>query len=233
MRRAGFTIVEILMATVIIAIIAAITLSVLSSATAKASQAVCLSNVGQLTKAILIYADQNDGGTGHTKPVPWVELVLPKRQANIRCPHLKEWDSAGPITTYDMGGYAQNECLDRRMPAVEAERTVLLTEAARFVSPLGRNSGSYQPHSLAGPDVYQLSMENSVGSVFEGYVPDQGFGATRHRGGCNYAMADGHAKWFRPSQLQLPVQGFGCSNLATMELIWTGPENGPFFLRPQ
>jgi len=65
MRRKGFTLIELLVVIAIIAILAAILFPVFAQARAKARQAVCLSNVKQISLAILMYGQDYDYKT------PW------------------------------------------------------------------------------------------------------------------------------------------------------------------
>lgn len=58
--KKGFTLIELLVVIAIIAILAAILFPVFAKARDKARQATCLSNVKQLTLALLMYADDND-----------------------------------------------------------------------------------------------------------------------------------------------------------------------------
>ncbi|NIM06116.1 MAG: DUF1559 domain-containing protein, partial [Armatimonadetes bacterium] len=59
-RKKGFTLIELLVVIAIIAILAAILFPVFAKAREKARQTACLSNVKQLTLAVLMYAGDWD-----------------------------------------------------------------------------------------------------------------------------------------------------------------------------
>jgi prepilin-type N-terminal cleavage/methylation domain-containing protein len=59
--RCGFTLLELLVAIGIIAVLIAVLLPVLGKARAQANRAVCLSNIRQLGAAILMYCNDNNG----------------------------------------------------------------------------------------------------------------------------------------------------------------------------
>lgn len=60
MRRRAFTLIELLVVIAIIAILAAILFPVFAKARERAKQAACVSNLNQLGKAVILYADDND-----------------------------------------------------------------------------------------------------------------------------------------------------------------------------
>ncbi len=61
-RRAGFTLIELLVVIAIIAILAAILFPVFIAAKERGRQARCLNNEKQLTNAVIVYCDENNGG---------------------------------------------------------------------------------------------------------------------------------------------------------------------------
>ncbi len=87
MSRKGFTLIELLVALAVLAVLAAITLSVFRSVQERGRQTVCLSNLRQLGMAISAYAQENDRllppynsvgietGTGRAIPGQGAQLV--------------------------------------------------------------------------------------------------------------------------------------------------------------
>jgi len=69
MKRRGFTLIELLVVIAIIAILAAILFPVFLQARAKADQTKCMSNMVQLGKAMMAYADDYQG----TLPFAWYQ----------------------------------------------------------------------------------------------------------------------------------------------------------------
>ncbi len=114
-RMRGFTLIELLVVIAIIAILAAILFPVFATARAKAKQQACMSNVKQITLAILMYAeDYNEMlvpvGVGNFSDASWVwwnTLVQPyiKTQGIFACPQDASWNAhfawgaVTPVTT--------------------------------------------------------------------------------------------------------------------------------------
>jgi len=229
MKRRGFTLVEVLVAMGILCMLAAIVWAVVGPAKAKGAQATCLNNISQLTKGVLIYAEANNGGVGRTtEDQSWIG-ILNAGLDDFRCPEFRTVEHQGPSSIPSTGGYAQNECLLGILRGVDPSRMVLLTEYALLISPNGLSAGSFQPHYLSGPDIYEFVEGILVGAVGDGWIPYGRYGAVRHGGGCLYTFVDGHAKWLRPTSLRLPSYGFGCQNLSDVPWKWKGPEGGPYF----
>jgi prepilin-type N-terminal cleavage/methylation domain-containing protein/prepilin-type processing-associated H-X9-DG protein len=78
--RVGFTLVELLVVVAVISLLAAILFPVFAGAREKARQAVCLSNMRQVTLAVLLYAQDNDDGCpiyGAGVAAFWPQFVAP------------------------------------------------------------------------------------------------------------------------------------------------------------
>jgi len=95
-KTKGFTLIELLVVIAIIAILAAILFPVFAAAREKARQASCLSNVKQLSLAIIMY-----GGDWEQKP-PYVLASLPRYCLN----NVAEMKTADPNYASDPNGGA-------------------------------------------------------------------------------------------------------------------------------
>src|ERR671937_730178 len=99
-RGHGFTLIELLVVIAIIAILAAILFPVFAQARDKARSAACLSNLQQIGKALMMYAQDYDekttwfynagtAGAGQEKLAgPWYQLLLSytKKVQGVICP---------------------------------------------------------------------------------------------------------------------------------------------------
>lgn len=186
--RKGFTLIELLVVIAIIAILAAILFPVFAKAREKARQSSCLSNLKQLGLSFMMYAQDyderfpgNHGGrdwTTYVDPTAWWKTVNPyiKNSQIWFCPSANGATNGNMPTDYsgnfniqnaDGGGVSMGTIT---YPA----STVLLHERVRNVI---YNVNNYS-------DFQWIAMNEQTSSE-------------RHNGGSNFALADGHAKWFK------------------------------------
>ena len=194
--RKGFTLIELLVVIAIIAILAAILFPVFARAREKARQSSCLSNVKQISLAVMMYAQDYDEtlpyhylntnvpgavlcpGGGTSSGIIWPLPVYPyvKNLQIFNCPSWSyKWN--GNYTgrqAYGISLHIRGRTLaDIRQPA----ETIMLADAY---------------DASASPQSYyirrNLEMLNGEPRTI---IPD------RHNGGANFGLCDGHAKWYQ------------------------------------
>jgi prepilin-type N-terminal cleavage/methylation domain-containing protein/prepilin-type processing-associated H-X9-DG protein len=125
-RKAGFTLIEVLIVVAIIAILAAVLLPVFAQARVKARQAVCLSNVKQMSLAILMYVDDwdetffsacnfgqpspltTDSVCAFTSGFPISIVPYVKNTDPFHCPSDVNTGIGGPTISYEAAGGCGN-----------------------------------------------------------------------------------------------------------------------------
>src|SRR4051794_29698317 len=244
MKKRGFTLIELLVVIAIIAILAAILFPVFAQAREAARKAACTSNLKQLGNAFMLYVqdydetyppiDYNDGsGTRWT----WFQLINPyvkagltgtgtskdQRKSVFLCPDVdapiadQAWLAAnGTPSTRAILSYGPNVNLLPRGRGLVAPAVPPVVGLATVGSPasvvlLAPNAGTI-------PDVSGRDDRYSGASVHEqGYMLVR----SRHSGGANFALADGHVKYYKaPTDYQAPsLQG----------LCWKSPKQGTLY----
>ena len=185
MYRRGFTLIELLVVIGIISILASILFPVFARAREKARQTSCLSNISQLSRAIMMYVADSD------EELPegpnWWDDIYPythNRQIQV-CPDRTDlW--LGYCMNYSAGGISDGSFFD---PAVK----ILLADAC--TGPVGTRV-----------PVTWLVNDPAINPVPGPPGDNESYGdpPARHNDGANWAFADGHVKWGRKEQLRKP-----------------------------
>ena len=142
--RRAFTLIELLVVIAIIAILAVILFPVFAQAREKARQAACLSNVRQLSTAVMMYVQDYDEqypmtanyNTGALTPTIWPEMIQPyvKNDGIFTCPSAV---LPGYPTGWNARGYASigmNAQLAYRDPSTTANATEAFTSVLGLAS---------------------------------------------------------------------------------------------------
>ena len=206
--RNGFTLVELLVAIGIVAVITAILFPVFASVRERGRRTVCQSNLKQIAIAMQQYVQDNNG----TYPVyvrydgprcyaAWIPAVSPyvKDYHLFRCPDHPHGNPEGADTdvdhlpqadmdyVYDVAGLngaspAPSGALNlrgKRESSLAAASTAWLNAEAAWIDGDGVNH-------------YFRNVSTSCGQDFSG--------STLHSGAGNYSYIDGHVKWLTPEE---------------------------------
>ncbi|GIV08366.1 MAG: hypothetical protein KatS3mg019_0457 [Fimbriimonadales bacterium] len=210
-KKSGFTLIELLVVIAIIAILAAILFPVFANARAKARQSACTSNLNQISKAFLMYANdysQMMPTVGWIfRPTPdnaplWTAMIAPytKNRDLFRCPEASNteygevWSQRARLS-YGLNwfwGFPYQSSMDYVVSLSKVTRpaAAILVLDSVPIQPTTDPFGGYM--------VTPFGFENRT-RVLPMNKPS-GYGV-RHSEGVIVAFADGHAKWFRGDQL--------------------------------
>jgi len=202
-RRAhtGFTLIELLVVIAIIAILAAILFPVFAKAREKARQASCLSNVKQISNAMMMYIqDYDEQFVTVDETYRWyLPLYAYVKNADVfQCPSNRN-DPANSNSDYTINGlFAHGEALARfGQPA----NTIMIAERET-----GMVWDGYHPWPNAGSPNWDDLNSYYAGDGHNWLV--EHIAKTRHNDGANYGFADGHTKWMKwEKTIEAPLPG--------------------------
>lgn len=225
-KRNAFTLIELLVVIAIIAILAAILFPVFAQARGQARKTVCTSNLKQISLGVLMYAqdyDETYPRANYTVPkganpidptltrVHWYQAVEPyfkvgynptkssKPQATWTCPDYDvtanklfgynpafsyPWNAnLGPAQAPDTPDDWRADTVKTLSYVQYPSQEVLVAEGAgRRVYTYGDDTGTYEQGFA--------DIARDVNIVWV-------LGRIRHNSGSNYALSDGHVKYFR------------------------------------
>jgi prepilin-type N-terminal cleavage/methylation domain-containing protein/prepilin-type processing-associated H-X9-DG protein len=209
-KRRGFTLIELLVVIAIIAILAAILFPVFAKARDKARQSSCLSNIKQLTIAMLSYAQDFDetipkyrlGSTNPSCSTMWYTVLPPyiKSTQIFHCPSVTYGTDAD--ISYGCNGTHASMCNNGPGLALNDGLTLSdIKNAAQCFIIFDAAADGYCVGTSYGP---KGGKEDRV--FVDGYCPVGGGGcgnftnpaanSKRHNNGANGGFLDGHAKWY-------------------------------------
>lgn len=212
----AFTLIELLVVIAIIAILAAILFPVFAQARGKARSITCLSNQKQLALAQNMYAQDYDetivpsivgDGTNWSVPLTHFDLLLDtyvKNKAVWACPDagvtaarpraigVNQFASSD-MTDYSAWGFSLGHTVVSLATIGYPAEFILMCET---IPNPWNGDASFGTGSLGnGFQACQAAKQQAAGTAPTNLTKPY----VRHTGGANYAMADGHAKYLRPT----------------------------------
>ena len=233
-KRAGFTLIELLVVIAIIAILAAILFPVFAKAREKARQTSCLSNMKQLGLGFMQYTQDNDecvpadpDNWGTPMGIGWGQAIYPYVKATgvYKCP---DDSTTGKVVSYAFNAALPNSpATHGHIPAFNApSKTVELYEISGATcdvtqstpcSPIGVTFINYTTPDWVSSTTIKAETGWTKGRNASWGAFASQFG--RHTDGANYLMVDGHAKWFRGSDVST---GWEAANVgSSQDQDWT------------
>jgi prepilin-type N-terminal cleavage/methylation domain-containing protein/prepilin-type processing-associated H-X9-DG protein len=201
-RKAGFTLIEILVVLSIAALLSSLSLSAFHRVREQGRRSVCQNNLHQIALAMQQYvADNNGYYPVNMSPdsIDWRLRIMPylNNTQVFLCPSFIPWE---PGPDYPAGTMRSNyEFNIRRLNAMDATPppTVISRHESKvnaYASSIWLNyclQGAFHPNGTSRMDAVASSCGRT--EYFPALHP--------HTGGTNYSYLDGHVKWLTNQQM--------------------------------
>ncbi len=183
MRR-GFTLIELLVVIAIIAILAAILFPVFARAREKARQTSCLSNIKEISLALLMYSQDYDErypqcGWAGTETVTWPDGTVATGRNTW---FLRIYPYVKNVQVFN--------CPSASVDWLGQNTSAIQTGMNASMSNVKLATITYPAQTLLAAD----TMGPASYVFLSSYRTDRWI-APRHNGGANLGFTDGHAKW--------------------------------------
>lgn len=215
----AFTLIELLVVIAIIAILAGMLLPALAKAKEKSRGTLCTSNMRQVTLALKVYADDNDGvfmqfGRSGTSPnnllanataTWWPDIMRNMKYIQdfkaFECPSVTFHTNklAIGMNYPEIGVWLDTAPKVRENMVAKPSATVTLADAQEITNPMEPDPDKWIPatSTLGRPWVCIIQRCPSVGDY--NTLPQRP--VNRHNLKCNLGFADGHAEIGKSSQI--------------------------------
>jgi prepilin-type N-terminal cleavage/methylation domain-containing protein/prepilin-type processing-associated H-X9-DG protein len=253
--RRGFTLIELLVVIAIIAILAAILFPVFAQAREAARKASCLSNTKQLMLGWLMYTQDYDEAypmtaaccTPDDSQTYWQEMIEPYIKNGGTSQVWLNKTSIFICPNYLKAAPARDEAGNPKDPDSPQVGEYPLSSYSPNFSPttawwaLGQSwageNASVGTQASTGKPAQQIMLAPNHSCCIEtwggGGSNNWTRAARRHAEGANYALLDGHSKWYRGPNPQYGVEANGEAPGTPIATNITNRPNAPVFFFPR